>query len=273
PRLAIYPAYLNTPEEWLAPEPLTATLHRQDTSGLGHETSWRVGRDESDHVFPVAKAAISQSSPAIRAIDAAMAGRRLDHGQIVSLFEARGTMAEAVAGAADALRRERVGDTVRYVVTRNINYTNVCSYACTFSAFSKGKTAEHLRGRPYDLEPAEIARRVAEAWERGGVEGRMRGGLRPGSNGHTSQASRRIVKQAVPDIHVHALSPLEVHHGATSLGIPVRDYLLQLKEAGLGSLPGTAAEILHDEVRERLCAGKLTTDAWFNVIETAHGVG
>src|SRR5690606_10332655 len=106
-----------------------------------------------------------------------------------------------------------------------------------------------------------------------GVEVCMQGGIHPDYTGKTYLEICRIVKQAVPDIHVHAFSPLEVHHGATSLGIPVRDYLLQLKEAGLGSLPGTAAEILHDEVRERLCAGKLTTDAWFNVIETAHGVG
>nr|WP_200952408.1 5-amino-6-(D-ribitylamino)uracil--L-tyrosine 4-hydroxyphenyl transferase CofH [Mesorhizobium sp. Root552] len=273
PRLAIYSALLEKASDWLAPAPLQAVLRRQDTGGLAHESPWRVGKEESGHDFPVSAPAIASSSPAVAAIDAAIAGRPLGGAQIVDLFEARGAMAETVAQAADHLRRERVGDTVRYVVTRNINYTNVCTYACTFCAFSKGRMAEHLRGRPYDLEPAEIARRVQEAWERGGVEVCMQGGIHPDYTGNTYLEICRIAKQAVPEIHVHAFSPLEVHHGATSLGLSVRDFLLRLKEAGLGSLPGTAAEILHDEVRERLCAGKLTTSQWLEVVETAHGLG
>lgn len=273
PRLPVYPDWLKSGSDWLAPAPLQAVLRRQDTGGLAHESPWRVGKEEGGHSFPVARPAVASSSPAIGAVDAAVAGRPLDQAQIVSLFEARGTMAETVAQAADQLRRDRVGEIVRYVVTRNINYTNVCTYGCTFCAFSKGRMAEHLRGKPYDLEPVEIARRVHEAWERGGVEVCMQGGIHPDYTGNTYLEICRIAKKAVPDIHIHAFSPLEVYHGATSLGITVRDFLLQLKDAGLGSLPGTAAEILHDEVREQLCAGKLTTAQWLEVIETAHGLG
>ena len=273
PRLPVYPALLEKAADWLAPAPLQATLRRQDTGGLAHESPWRVGRQEQGHAFPVAAPAIASAAPAIAAIDAALAGRPLGRAQIIDLFEARGAMAGAVAEAADHLRRERVGDTVRYVVTRNINYTNVCTYSCTFCAFSKGRMAEHLRGRPYDLEPQEIARRVREAWERGGVEVCMQGGIHPDYTGNTYLEICRIARAAVPDIHIHAFSPLEVHHGATSLGLPVRDFLLRLKEAGLGSLPGTAAEILHEEVRQRLCADKLTSAQWLEIVETAHTLG
>lgn len=251
PRLAIYPAYLKSPEEWLAPEPMKATLRKQDTAGLAHESIWRVGKEDSRCSFPVANTAISSASVTVKAIDNAVAGRALTQNEVVSLFEARGSLASVVTEAADALRRERVGDTVRYVVTRNINYTNVCNYGCTFCAFSKGKTAEHLRGKPYDLEPDEIARRVREAWERGGVEVCMQGGIHPDYTGNTYLGVCRIAKRAAPEMHVHAFSPLEVHHGARTLGLTVRDYLLELKDAGLGSLPGTAAEILHDGVTTR----------------------
>jgi FO synthase len=166
-----------------------------------------------------------------------------------------------------------VGDTVTYVVNRNINYTNVCSYRCAFCAFSKGKSADHLRGPAYDLDHDEIARRVTEAWERGATEVCLQGGIHPDYTGDTYLAILRTVKAAAPAMHVHAFSPLEVRHGAATLGIPVRQFLGRLRDAGLGSLPGTAAEILDDEVRAVICPDKLRTAEWLDVIETAHRVG
>jgi FO synthase len=193
--------------------------------------------------------------------------------EIVALFAARGADYDQVCDAADRLRARAVGDTVTYVVNRNINYTNVCSYRCAFCAFSKGKSADHLRGAAYDLDHDEIARRVTEAWARGASEVCLQGGIHPDYTGDTYLAILRTVKTAVPAMHVHAFSPLEVRHGAATLGIPVRRFLERLRDAGLGTLPGTAAEILDDEVRAVICPDKLTTAEWLDVIGTAHQVG
>jgi FO synthase len=159
------------------------------------------------------------------------------------------------------------------VVNRNINYTNVCQYACSFCAFSKGRGHANLRGTPYDLSLDEVARRAAEAWERGGTEVCMQGGIHPSYTGQTYLDLLAAVKQAVPPMHVHAFSPLEVVHGAATLGLSVAAFLERLKRAGLGSLPGTAAEILDDPVRVDLCPDKLMTQGWLDVIEAAHRVG
>jgi FO synthase len=165
------------------------------------------------------------------------------------------------------------GDTVSYVVTRNINYTNICGYHCRFCAFSKGKTHEDLRGPAYDLDLAEVSRRTEEAWARGGTEVCMQGGIHPDYTGDTYLDLCRTVKEAVPQMHIHAFSPLEVRHGASTLGLSLTAYLEKLREAGLSSLPGTAAEILDDEVRAELCPDKLNTGEWLEVIEAAHRVG
>jgi FO synthase len=189
------------------------------------------------------------------------------------LFSARGREFDAVCAAADALRREAVGDGVSYVVTRNINYTNVCSYRCRFCAFSKGRLSANLRGLPYDLDLAEISRRAEEAWARGATEVCMQGGIHPDYTGETYLAILRAVKEAAPDMHVHAFSPLEVWQGAKTMGISVEKFLALLRDAGLGSLPGTAAEILDDEVRAVICPDKVTTAQWFEVMEAAHRIG
>jgi FO synthase len=162
---------------------------------------------------------------------------------------------------------------VRYVVNRNINYTNICSYRCTFCAFSKGTHNNSLRGEPYDLPLEEIERRVAEAWARGATEVCMQGGIHPSYTGDTYLEILRAVKRAAPAIHVHAFTPLEVAHGAQTLGVPVRDFLSRLIDAGLNSLPGTAAEILDDEVRQVICADKVNTQEWLGVMHTAHKLG
>jgi FO synthase len=189
------------------------------------------------------------------------------------LFAARGCEFSAVMAAADRLRRQAVGSTVSYVVNRNINYTNICSYGCKFCAFSKGRHNLGHRDKPYDLDAAEIGRRTLEAWQRGATEVCLQGGIRPGYTGDTYLNIVAAVKAAVPAMHVHAFSPLEIWHGAATLDLPLADYLTRLKAAGLASLPGTAAEILDDEVRAVLCPDKINTAQWIEVMETAHAVG
>jgi FO synthase len=171
------------------------------------------------------------------------------------------------------LRREVTGDVVTYVVNRNINYTNICLYKCSFCAFSKGKTSENLRGAPYVVDLEEIARRTAEAWGRGATEVCLQGGIHPAFTGQTYIDICRTAKQAAPDIHVHAFSPLEITHGARTLGVSVEHFLAQLQDAGLGTLPGTAAEILDDDIRRIICPDKITTGEWLSTIAAAHGLG
>jgi FO synthase len=180
---------------------------------------------------------------------------------------------DRICAAADELRRDVCGDTVTYVVNRNINYTNLCKYKCHFCAFSKGKADEDLRGAPYVLDMPEIGRRVEEAWARGATEVCLQGGIHPLFTGKTYLDVLHTVKEAAPGIHVHAFSPLEVTQGARTLGLSVEDFLRQLRTAGLGSLPGTAAEILDDEVRRVICPDKVTTGQWLEVVRTAHRLG
>ena len=216
----------------------------------------------------------SRVSPSLaRVLDRVREGAPLDEPQIVRLFEARGGEARAVREVADRLRHERNGDVVSYVVNRNINYTNVCYFKCRFCAFSKGRLSANLRGRPYDLDLAEIGRRTREAWDRGATEICLQGGIHPDYTGETYLSICRAVKDAAPEVHVHAFSPLEVWQGARTLDAALPEYLERLRAAGLGSLPGTAAEILDDEVRRVICPDKVTTAEWLEVMESAHRVG
>ncbi|MBV9861416.1 MAG: 5-amino-6-(D-ribitylamino)uracil--L-tyrosine 4-hydroxyphenyl transferase CofH [Alphaproteobacteria bacterium] len=206
-------------------------------------------------------------------LDRAAAGEALSEPDIVRMFAARGPEFELVCAAADRLRREMCGDTVSYVVTRNINYTNICYFRCQFCAFSKGKLSDNLRGRPYDLDHGEIVRRCEEAWERGATEVCLQGGIHPEYTGATYLAICRAIKQAVPGLHVHAFSPLEIWQGAKTLGRSLDDFLAELHAAGLASLPGTAAEILDDEIRAIICPDKVKTGEWLDVMRAAHRVG
>ncbi|MBV9969859.1 MAG: 5-amino-6-(D-ribitylamino)uracil--L-tyrosine 4-hydroxyphenyl transferase CofH, partial [Xanthobacteraceae bacterium] len=273
PRLPLYPRFMSDKARWLDKALHTAVLRASDAQGMARADDWAPGQAE---VPPrdVPKPAIGSAGPSLDRILAKTEGASpLSPAEIESLFAARGAAFDHVCAAADDVRARIVGDTVTYVVNRNINYTNVCSYRCAFCAFSKGKSADHLRGPAYDLDHDEIARRVAEAWERGATEVCLQGGIHPDYTGETYLAILRTVKQAAPAMHIHAFSPLEVQHGATTLGVPLRQFLDRLREAGLGSLPGTAAEILDDEVRAVICPDKLTTAEWLEVIETAHRVG
>jgi FO synthase len=162
---------------------------------------------------------------------------------------------------------------VTYVVTRNVQYTNVCYFRCGFCAFSKGKLAANLRGAPYLVPLEEIVRRAEEAWERGATEVCLQGGIHPAFTGEYYADVVRAIRDAVPGIHVHAFSALEVWQGAATLDLPLDSYLAHLRELGLGSLPGTAAEVLDDEVRRVLCPDKVTTEQWLAVHDAAHRVG
>jgi FO synthase len=203
----------------------------------------------------------------------ALHGHELCEADVVRLFGAEGRNLDAVVAAADELRTEAVGDMVTYVVNRNINYTNICLYHCGFCAFSKGRGSRDLRGPAYNLDLEEVARRTVEAAEAGATEVCLQGGIHPSFTGRTYLDIVRSVKAAVPEIHVHAFSPLEIQHGAHTLGLPIHDYLQQLREAGLSTLPGTAAEILDDEIRDVICPDKLRTDEWLEIVGTAHAVG
>jgi FO synthase len=270
-RLPVYPAYARSSEVWLAPEVASQVLRMSDAEGLARDDDWAPGSLVTPRM-PVIHA--RSVDPIVESIIAkAVAGDRLDEPEIVRLFAARDADYERVTFAADELRQAVSGDTIRYVVNRNINYTNICYYRCQFCAFSKGKKHEALRGAPYDLALEEIVRRAVEAWDRGATELCLQGGIHPEYTGETYLGICRAIKAAVPDMHIHAFSPLEVTQGAATLGISVRSFLAALKTAGLGTLPGTAAEILDDEIRAKICPDKVTTAEWLDVARAAHGLG
>jgi FO synthase len=274
-RLAIYPAYAQDAARWLDPKLRTPVLRAVDGQGLARTDPWTPGAGipapQSPHL-PRLRGRVGLG-PLEDILDRATAGETLTEADIVRLFEARGDEFAAVCESADRLRRAVNGDTVTYVVTRNINYTNICYFRCQFCAFSKGKLSENLRGRPYNLDMDEIVRRVEEAWERGATEVCLQGGIHPEYTGATYLGVCRAIKEAVPGMHVHAFSPLEVWQGAKTLGRRLPDFLGELRDAGLGSLPGTAAEILDDEIRAIICPDKVKTAEWLQVMEAAHGVG
>jgi len=271
-RLTIYPSYARAPEMWLDSAMRRPVLELSDGSGRGREDSWRAGRSTEVPQFGVVGRRRASMS---RLLDDIVDRRSGDigHGEIERLFEARDSDFAAVCAAADHLRASAVGNVATYVVNRNINYTNICTYGCGFCAFSKGKRSREGAEKPYLLDLEEIGARVRDAWARGATEVCLQGGIHPSFTGETYIDILRAVKQAVPAMHVHAFSPLEVWHGATTLGLTLTDYLGRLRDEGLGSLPGTAAEILDDVVRQVLCPDKLNTSRWLEVIETAHNVG
>jgi FO synthase len=270
-RLAVYPAYARNVERWTDPRFQTPLLRAVDTDGFARAEEWSPGLPGTPPDLATGTGAVDQSLRAI--LDKASASETLGEAEIVRLFQARGRAFAEVCEAADRLRRAVNGDTVTYVVNRNINYTNVCYFRCQFCAFSKGKLSENLRGRPYDLGLDEIERRGREAWARGATELCLQGGIHPDYTGETYLDICRRLKSVLPDMHLHAFTPLEIWQGAKTLGKSVEDFLTELRDAGLGTLPGTAAEILDDEIRAIICPDKVNTAQWLSVMETAHGLG
>lgn len=273
-RLAVYPGYCADLARWQEEALHMHVRRHSDATGFARNDSWTPGSLVPPATKPIRSPGKRPVSVAVaRVIDSALTGTALAEDEIVTLFAARSADFDAVCAAADALRRSVCGDVVTYIVNRNINYTNICTYKCGFCAFSKGKTSIDLRGVPYDLAIEEVQRRVREAWQRGAVEVCMQGGIHPDYTGDTYLRLLRATKDAVPEIHVHAFSPLEVTHGAATLGCSIAEFLKELQSAGLSTLPGTAAEILDDDIRALICPDKLSTGEWLNVVATAHALG
>ncbi|MCZ6502082.1 MAG: 5-amino-6-(D-ribitylamino)uracil--L-tyrosine 4-hydroxyphenyl transferase CofH [Gammaproteobacteria bacterium] len=276
-RLAIYPDYAMDLDFWVDPELKPFVLQAIDGQGFARAESWAAGHTVLPPEGELARVTnLAKSQPLEELADLlekTSLGVELNEAEIVRLFKTRGDEFTHVCQAADRLRRQVAGDEVTYCVNRNINYTNICYFKCQFCAFSKGKMSENLRGRPYDLSSEEIMRRTREAWDRGASEVCLQGGIHPEYTGKTYIDICHSIKQVVPEMHIHAFSPLEVWQGAHTLGIGIGEFLGQLREAGLGTLPGTAAEILDDEVRETLCPDKINTAQWLEVMETAHEQG
>ncbi len=301
PRLTVHPRFVLGREQWIDPALHFAVLDRSDAVGLARDdagavfperhadaanvgtgaevvqvgrrsTQWYAGAGAEPP--PLVPGPVSMGRTAVGEVLAgAAAGEVIDVEQIVTLFGARGRQVAEVAGLADQLRQQANGDDVTFVRNRNINYTNVCTFRCGFCGFSKGPASLNLRGRPYLLSEDEIAQRVVEAAAAGATEVCLNGGIHPDFDGDYYVSVLRTVKAVAPSMHVHGFTALEVTEGARRLGQSLPDYLQRLVQAGLGSLPGTAAEILDDEVRAIICADKVTTEEWLAAHEAAHGVG
>ncbi|MGH1489906.1 MAG: 5-amino-6-(D-ribitylamino)uracil--L-tyrosine 4-hydroxyphenyl transferase CofH [Acidimicrobiales bacterium] len=300
PRLTIYPEFALDPQRWLDDDMRFRVLDRSDSEGLGRDdpgavfpektefvkkgddgadviqigdrsTQWYSGAPV-DPVNLIDREAVATG--AVReVIDGVRAGQEVGFDELMTLFSARGPEVSAIANLADELRQEIVGDTVTYVVNRNINYTNVCTFKCRFCGFSKGPLSLNLRGKPYLLTLEQMQERVVEAWDMGATEVCLQGGIHPDFDGDYYIDVCQAVKDVAPDIHVHGFTALEVTEGAKRLGEPLADYLRRCMDAGLRSLPGTAAEILDDDVREILCPDKINTEEWLEAHRIAHSVG
>ncbi len=277
-RLTIYPAYVREAARWVDGSLQARLLAATDAEGFPRVDDWLTGSSTElpalERELLAGKGHGGGVSARIAALLARVeAGEDLDEADVTALLGARGADFARVCEQADALNRRLHDERVSYVVNRNINYTNVCYFKCQFCAFSKGKAHDHLRGTPYDLDDAELTRRVAEAWARGATEVCLQGGIHPAYTGQKYLDVCRLVKEAAPRMHIHAFSPLEVWQGAKTLGLPLGDFIAKLREAGLATLPGTAAEILHDEVRAVLCPDKINSAQWLEVMEAAHSQG
>jgi len=306
PRLTVYPEFVRDRVRWLDEGMHFPVMDRSDSEWLGRDdpgqfwpekttaadtvadgaefvlvghrsTAWYSGADHSPPVIlsddPDRERTICPTGAVAEVLDGIEMGQEPGLDEIATLFTARGPEAVAVMELADRRRKEIVGDTLTWVANRNINYTNVCTFKCKFCGFSKGPLSLNLRGTPYLLTLDDIAERAKEGWDAGATEVTLQGGIHPNFDGDYYIDVTRAVKDAVPDMHVHGFTALEVTEGAKRLGEDLVTYLGRLKEAGLASLPGTAAEILDDEIRAILCPDKINTEEWMDAHRAAHSIG
>ncbi|MFM9171534.1 MAG: 5-amino-6-(D-ribitylamino)uracil--L-tyrosine 4-hydroxyphenyl transferase CofH [Acidimicrobiaceae bacterium] len=303
PRLTIYPEFATSPTKWLDDSLHFKVLDRSDAEGLGRDdpgqvwpekvtaadvvhdgaevvlighrsTQWYSGANNPPPVLISAQIENKKiSGPIAEILRGVELQQEIGQDEIVTLFSARGAEVNAVAKLADSLRMQAVGDVVTWVHNRNINYTNVCTFKCKFCGFSKGPLSLNLRGTPYLLTLDDIAARASEAWQLGATEVTLQGGIHPDFDGDYYIDVARAVKTAVPEMHIHGFTALEVTEGAKRLGEPLHDYIVRLKDAGLASLPGTAAEILDDDVRAIICSDKINTEEWLECHRVAHKAG
>lgn len=301
PRLTIYPEFASNPDKWLDSKLVFPVMDRSDSESLGRDdpgaffpektefiknnvddgaevviigdrsTAWYSGAPVSP--IDLINRPVATTGPVVDVLTGVLAGEEAGFDELLTLFGARGSEVTAVAQAADQLRSQIVGDDVTYVVNRNINYTNVCTFKCRFCGFSKGPLSLNLRGNPYLLTLEQMQELVVEAEAKGATEVCLQGGIHPDFDGDYYLDVCRAVKEVAPNIHVHGFTALEVMEGAKRLGEPLADYLRRAMDAGLRSLPGTAAEILDDDVRAILCPDKINTEEWLFAHETAHSVG
>jgi len=301
PRLTAHPEFVRDPDRWIDPGLHFAVLDRSDAEGLGRDDPGAQFPQKVESITPVGDdAEVTLRGPrstqwysgapvappllvpaphdavtgaVAEVLDGVRSGQEVGEEQILALFSARGPEVATVAAVADDLRREIVGDEVTFVRNRNINYTNVCTFKCRFCGFSKGPLSLNLRGNPYLLTLDDIAARAAEAAELGATEVCLQGGIHPDFDGDYYIEVTRAVKDAAPDLHVHGFTALEVTEGARRLGENLEEYLGRLRDAGLRTLPGTAAEILDDDVRAIICPDKIDTQQWLDAHRSAHRVG
>ena len=305
PRLTVYPEFVVNPEKWFDSALDFALLDRSDAEGLARDDSGQVWPEKvtaADVVHDGAEVVLvghrstqwysgannappmlipserlgegeKITGPVAEVLRGVELGHRVNEQEIVTLFGARGQEVRAIAHVADDLRKQIVGEEVTWVHNRNINYTNVCTFKCRFCGFSKGPLSLNLRGTPYLLTLDDIAERAKEAWDMGATEVTLQGGIHPDFDGDYYIDVTRAVKNAVPEMHVHGFTALEVTEGAKRLGESLFSYITRLKEAGLASLPGTAAEILDDDIRNIICSDKINTEEWLDCHQVAHEAG
>jgi FO synthase len=266
----VYPEFIGERTDFLDEKVRPYVLASADAHSLARSDAWYSG---TDHTPPARPTSSTTTSVVEQLLTRYEPGYEFDRGELISLFGARDGDFNAVVDLANGVRQDLVGEPVSFVINRNINYTNVCTFKCRFCAFSKGPLSLNLRGDPYLLTLEEISERVREAEERGATEVCMQGGIHPNFDGDYYVDVIAAVRAGSPKIHIHAFSALEVFEGARRSEQDLATYLTRLKDAGLKTLPGTAAEILDDKVRATLCPDKINSDQWLEVHRTAHSIG